>query len=696
VLRLADILAARGVPVLKLHRPEGGHATHYADTCEALEFCIRESRKEGGAAGLIFGELRRIQQRMAALPAGAGAAADAIVFAKAVEWALRYEPALTPGDGGLLKRFLIRAEERLAGLETGRMPWLSKRGKRVGGFVSAVDGSIQPYGLVVPGSYDGSTPVRLDVVLHGSSRPVGMSEAKFMARFEEGDTGGAGPDAPYLELHPLGRVENGYRWAGETDVFEAIAAVCRVCRVDPDRIVLRGMSMGASGTWHLGLKHPGRFVALAPYCGYVDTHRFSQTPLPNFIRVGPLPPHQEMGLHMLDSVDYAANAGVVPAVAAIGDKDVFWDSHVHMGEAFHREGLNMQHLVSHGTGHVQDPATHREQMRRVGEYAQRGMNRDPQQIRFVTWTLKYAQCHWLEVLGLEKHYQRAEVRAGYDASGRLSMDEITNVTRFAVHRPVMRVFIEGAEVPLPVGAAQKPGLVFVKGASGWVCAGFRSEVALSGKQPGLQGPIDDALTRPFVCVRGTGRPWNSSAHAWSMAALKRLEYEWPRYMRGDLPVRDDTAVSEADLAGKNILLFGDPGSNALLVKLLPDLPVRWTPQHVELGGETFDSQSHVPALIAPNPSQSGCSIVVNCGHSFGEKEFASLNYLLFPRLGDCAVIRIAERTAPPQPAAAAEPLTPFAGFVQKYQRPVTPPFVEEVVRAGYFDEAWREALWVKP
>jgi len=75
----------------------------------------------------------------------------------------------------------------------------------------------------------------------------------------------------YIELHPLGRVENGYRWAGETDIFEAIEAVCRQYSIDRDRIVLRGMSMGASGTWHLGLKHPARFVA--PEMVVVVEHR---------------------------------------------------------------------------------------------------------------------------------------------------------------------------------------------------------------------------------------------------------------------------------------------------------------------------------------------------------------------------------------------------------------------------------------
>src|SRR5947199_33339 len=196
------------------------------------------------------------------------------------------------------------------------------------GVVSALDGSVQPYAVVVPLTYGQRKPMRLDVVLHGSSKPAGMSELRFVGRFDEGDGPDANaPDRDYIELHPLGRVENGYRWAGEADVFEAIEAACRNYAVDRDRIVLRGMSMGASGTWHLGLKHPDRFVALGPYCGYVDTHEFSRTPLPNFVEVGPLPPHQERTLHMLDSVDYAANAGVVPAVACMGEKDVFFQAH---------------------------------------------------------------------------------------------------------------------------------------------------------------------------------------------------------------------------------------------------------------------------------------------------------------------------------------------------------------------------------
>ena len=37
--------------------------------------------------------------------------------------------------------------------------------------------------------------------------------------------------------------------------------------IDTRRVCLTGLSMGGYGTWSLGLKHPGRFAAIAPVCG---------------------------------------------------------------------------------------------------------------------------------------------------------------------------------------------------------------------------------------------------------------------------------------------------------------------------------------------------------------------------------------------------------------------------------------------
>ena len=497
-----------------------------------------------------------------------------------------------------------------------------------------------------------------------------MSELQFVARFDEGnDDNSSPPDQPFIVLHPLGRVENCYRWSGETDVFEAIEDVCRRYNIDRDRIVLRGMSMGASGTWHLGLKHPDRFVALGPYCGYVDTHKFSETPLPNFVRVGSLPEHQELGLHMLDSLDYAANAGVVPAIACMGEKDVFFQAHVLMGEAMQSEGLTMTNLISPGTGHVIDPVTHAEQMRRIAEHVSAG-RRASRELRFVTWTLKYNRCHWLEILGLERHYARAELSAKL-RDDVLVVEEPRNITRFAIVGSQLpttptSLRVGTSEIPFPkTSHGTKSRIVVARHEDKWRIEGDDIPASRTGKRPGLQGPIDDAFTSPFLCVRGTGQPWNAGVQAYSDASLRRFADEWHHYFRGELPIKDDVAVTEADLRTKNLILFGDPGSNLLIAKVLPHLPLTWSKESLQLGGERLSSAEHVPALIAPNPLPEAGDhyVVLNSGHTFRESELNKLNYLLFPRWGDWAVLKLT--------------------------RPVAEPPEDNVLLAGYFDEHWQ-------
>lgn len=623
----------------------------------------------------LIHELAEIEGRLATLGTAAKAGrdhlADVKVLARAIDWALRHERTLGQADLDLVAGAMGLGRSRVEQSEKGRHPWAEARGRVIRGFVSDVDGSVQPYVVIVPARYDGKTPMRLDVVLHGSSRPSGMSELRFMRPFEDGEHRADGiPDRDYIELHPLGRVENGYRWAGETDVFEAIEAVCRNYAIDRDRVVLRGMSMGASGTWHLGLKHPDRFVALGPYCGYVDTHEFSRTPLPNFVRVEPLPAHQERMLHMLDSIDYAANAGVVPAIACMGEKDVFFQAHVLMARAMEKEGLAMTNLISPGTGHVLDPATHAEQMRQIAGLASKGLDRTPRHLRFVTWTLKYSRCHWLQILGMREHYSRAEIEARLGDEGVIEVEEPTNVTRFAIRvpgqgaRPV-RVHVGGVELPVPAPSPDNSTnreIVIARQDGSWRVLTQADGPALDGKRPGIQGPIDDAFTTSFLCVRGTGKPWHPNVQAWADAALTRFAHEWDMYFRGTLPLKDDRDVTPEDLRTKNLILFGDPGSNAWIGRVLPKLPVRWTTAECAIGEIRAPADGHALVLIQPNPLAPGRYVVLNSGHTFHEQELSTLNYLLFPRLADWAVVKV------PSPS----------GSDAK----------DEVVVTGFFDERW--------
>ncbi len=109
-------------------------------------------------------------------------------------------------------------------------------------------------------------------------------------------------------------------------------------------------------------------------------------------------------------------------------------------------------------------------------------------------------------------------------------------------------------------------------------------------------------------------------------------------MRGDPRVKDDRDITPNDISAFNLVLFGDPGSNSVIADLLSRLPIRWTKTEITVNGQKFSAADHVPAIIYPNPLNPKHYVVINSGHTWGEKEFRGTNALLFPRLGDYAVL----------------------------------------------------------
>src|SRR5262245_7616413 len=90
-------------------------------------------------------DLKALGDRLRALrkedPRRADLYADAEVFRKGAEWALRYETKLEPADVALVRKALARCAERAEALAAGNAPWAERKGKLVRGYVSAVDGS---------------------------------------------------------------------------------------------------------------------------------------------------------------------------------------------------------------------------------------------------------------------------------------------------------------------------------------------------------------------------------------------------------------------------------------------------------------------------------------------------------------------------------------------------------------------------
>src|SRR5213076_2817529 len=94
---------------------------------------------------------------------------DAQIYHKAVSWALRYDEFFKSNEVRTARALLALGMERAQLLADGRAPWLSATGLVVRGYISRIDGSVQPYGLVVPASFHAGSGHRhrLDVWLHG-------------------------------------------------------------------------------------------------------------------------------------------------------------------------------------------------------------------------------------------------------------------------------------------------------------------------------------------------------------------------------------------------------------------------------------------------------------------------------------------------------------------------------------------------
>lgn len=606
----------------------------------------------------ITTRLAALTKALAAIPQGEASSrdrfADVAVYQKAADWTLRLNEFFTKKDVAATLKVIDRGLERARQLAEGRHPWTETPGSSIRGYVSKVDGSVQPFAVIVPpelaqGTDRAQGRVRLDVVLHG--RGATLNEVNFI-QAHDGKPTPPGAEVPgAVVLHVFGRTNNAYRWAGETDVFEAIAAVKRAFPIDDRRVVLRGFSMGGAGAWHLGLHHPSLWSSVEAGAGFSETK--------NYAKLKNTPDDQLKALRIYDAVDYAANAFNVPMVGYGGENDPQRQASINIEEALKALGYSFktEDLITRGEGidflrvvgakveHKVDPVSAKILKAFHDDHAKAGANLNPKQIRFVTYTLKYNQAGWITVEQLEEHYRRATVEAEIQGQQAV-VTKIENVAVLGVERHVAESIRLGSQVFPLEGAVQGllPYVYFRRDGEQWKTLDYDAsrqfqENAERGKRHNLQGPIDDAFTGPFLCVRGTGKPWNPHVQRWADARLAQFANDWRQWMRGEVRIKNDTDVTPEDIETQHLVLFGDPGSNSVLANLLPRLPLGWTQDEVNLAGP-HRADGHAPVLIAPNPLNPHRYVVVNSGHTFGAKEFRGTNALLFPHLGDYAVIRV--------------------------------------------------------
>jgi poly(3-hydroxybutyrate) depolymerase len=135
-------------------------------------------------------------------------------------------------------------------------------------------GKEMEYALFVPTTYDKAKKSPLMVALHGlGSNPQQIMRYAGLTDLAE--------KHGYIVVAPMGYNSGGWYGArvpfkgkkaepenlselSEKDVMNVLDIMKKDYSIDPDRIYLMGHSMGGGGTWHLGIKNPDLWAALAP------------------------------------------------------------------------------------------------------------------------------------------------------------------------------------------------------------------------------------------------------------------------------------------------------------------------------------------------------------------------------------------------------------------------------------------------
>jgi hypothetical protein len=629
-----------------------------------IEVPAGEAAEIGQGLRKLGAEIEGLRRSLRTRPALLDLLPDVEIFHKAVRYALEYNEFFKTNELAAAKALLKTAGERAQALREGHAPWTNATGLVVRGFRSRIDGSVQPYGLVVPESARAGLPSRLDIWFHG--RGETLSEVNFLADHQRNPGQFTPPNTIVLRVY--NRYCNPARFAGETDVFEAFEHARKSYLVDDNRVLVRGFSMGGASCWGFATHHAWRWAAAAPGAGFSETAEFLKVFQDETLR----PTWWEKKLWRLyDATDYALNLYNVPTVAYSGEEDRQKQAADAMEKAMAKEGLRLTHLVGPKTGHKYEPATKAELERRVDAIAEQGRNPVPARVKFTTFTLRYNRMFWLVVDGLEQHWERARCDAEFSVADNTIAATTKGVTALSfVFEPGQypldpakraKLVVDGQRIEAPAAFSDRSFTAHLrKSGRTWKLAPAADDGSLA-KRHGLQGPIDDAFMDSFIMVFPTGRPMNDQVGAWTATERGHAVEHWRRQFRGEPRIKDDHDVTPEDMAANHLILWGDPQRNEVIKRIADKLPIKWGEQSIRVGKESYNAGHHVPVLIYPNPLNPTRYVVINSGFTYREYDYLN-NARQTPKLPDWAIIDISQ--------------------------PITSRAPGRVVAAGFFGEKW--------
>jgi len=463
-------------------------------------------------------------------------------------------------------------------------------------FLSAIDSSVQYYGVVYPKAYDPAKTYALILSLHGAG-VEGSRQAEVYA-----------PKEWAFVVTPTNRRPYGFDWQdwGRLDLNEVKAEAVKRFRIDERRIYLVGHSMGGQGVWHNGLHNPSAYAALAPSAGWTSFQVYT----PFFLQRSALFASPQM-LSIRDRVLmecnnplFVVNAKHLRIIATEGALD---DNvppvHPRMYQSIMQNlGYEMRYREVPGKNHWwDDPAREGsgsdcvDNQEIMDFLREQTLDPYPREVVFRLVDLSAAdRFYWVRVMLQKTPCAFTEGRV------RLSGDTLAITT----------VNVEKLECALPpdVHAGTKLEILWNdRGFRVTVPASRRLELSLEKrlekpgplrKSAGTYGPLKSVLFAPCVLVCGTSCTLEEQELLLANARFLAAQY-WQRG-NGRVRIARDVDVTDRDMQEKNLVLFGSPARNSVTARLLNDAPLRVDGNSVVLEGRRMEGPDQSLVMVYPN------------------------------------------------------------------------------------------------
>lgn len=517
-------------------------------------------------------------------------------------WLSQDIEARFPDKAPLYRR---RAATYLDAVEGGRDPMPEERDRIVNrGYRSAASTIPQGYGVYLPANYDPNRAYPLYVALHGGSSNGNLFLGVVMGNNMDWLTYDQHLWDEYTPRHhpdwivvaPTGFGQMLWRWMAEQDVLDVIADVQRHYNVDPNQIVLAGLSNGGLGTYAIGTRHAYRFSTVMAMAGAPSWQMYAPCACSGLDRANV---ERYSAMHLTENTfntDWRTYHGRT-------DTGPMRPEFIHQFEAHVRE-LNLPaHIRWFDAGHdILNMCL--QQGRIYAALASVHRNPRPTEVRLVTGDYRAARQHWLNVTRITNYPERARLKG--TVSGHTVTVETSNTSAFEVDLrdvPVdgdtVQIVVDGDEAVNGPRGPLGHVAALVRNDGHWQLGFPATEAGRLDKRPGSAGPINDAYYERMVHVYGTA---DAAAEAGLRAAAERGARGWVLWawnLRQEV-VRD-TDVTDAMIQSAHLVLYGTPGANSVLERIKDRLPIRIERDAVVVGARRYESADVGVRFIYPNP-----------------------------------------------------------------------------------------------